>query len=685
MRRVLEQLHRVETLGIAVLSLLLLVLPLSETISRPLGITLDISAAHLPHVVVWLTLLGGLVAVRRREHLRLATMDLWRKGRIRTAAQLLGAGLGAAIVIALAWASLDMVVQSHAEQRALPVGLPLWVAEAMIPTCLGLIAFRLLFHAGATWTFRAIAGGITAAILAGCAGLGVAKAALWPLVCVVIGGAVIGAPIFTAMAGIAMLLYHTAQVSLVAVPLEVTLLLQQHHLAAIPMLTICGYLLAETRAAERLVRFFRATLGWLPGGLAILVACICAVFTALTGGSGVTIIALGGLTLTMLRKDGYSEPFALGHVTASSSLGLLFPPSLPVIIYAVVVTFSGKELGMPELDPKTLYLAGLLPGILMLAMVASYGVWVGRKSERPRDPFSWEELRAATWEAKWELSIPVVIIGLFFAVGMPIVEVASIAALYTLIVEVWITRDLHWLRDLPGVLVKAGALVGAILLLLGTAKALSQYCIEIAELHKTLLVWVTANVDSKLGFLLGLNLLLLFLGSILEVYSALAILPPLLAPIAFYYDVDPVHMAIIFLANIELGFLTPPVGLNLFLAAARFEQPVFKLYRFIVPYLAIMVVSVLVITYVPALSVGVVEATDPDHRANIEEKRAAFKKKMADAFGPNPEEEKRLEKETETWGSDLHLDSTEEAPSWAPPKEGGSSEDKSLEDEFDEL
>jgi C4-dicarboxylate transporter DctM subunit len=359
-----------------------------------------------------------------------------------------------------------------------------------------------------------------------------------------------------------------------------------------------------------LVAFFKALVGWMPGGIAVLVAGVCAVFTTFTGGSGVTIIALGGLAFGMLQKGGYPQGFALGHVTASSSLGLLFPPSLPVILYAVVV--SGGPMAAMGVDGSAsasvaaddLYIAGLLPGLLMAMMVAGYGLWVGRRVETERLPFNGPALLKATWGAKWELSVPVLVIGLFASGFLSMVEAAAFAALYALVIQVFVTKDIHFTRELPGVLARTGVLVGAVLILLASAMGLSAFCLVEAEVPDILLEWCKANIDSKIMFLLLLNGLLLVLGSVLEIYSALVILPPIIAPIALQFGVDPVHLGVIFLANLELGFLTPPVGLNLFLSSVRFEQPITRIYREIIPYLIILLISVMIITYVPAISTG---------------------------------------------------------------------------------
>jgi tripartite ATP-independent transporter DctM subunit len=350
------------------------------------------------------------------------------------------------------------------------------------------------------------------------------------------------------------------------------------------------------------VRFFRALFGWMPGGIAVMVAAVCALFTTFTGGSGVTIIALGGLVYPMLRKDGYSEGFSLGLVTASGSLGLLFPPSLPVILYSVVAS-TGRSQSVPA---ESLYIAGLVPGLLLVVLTALYGIYIGRQHSAERQRFGWKELAASTWEAKWELGLPVFVIVLFASGLASMVETAAAALAYSVVVECLVTRDIHPFKALPGVLLKSAALMGAVLLLLAVAMGLTSYLVD-AMIPDQLLEWVQSHIESPIVFLLALNVLLLVLGSVLEIYSAIIILAPLIAPMGAAFGVDPIHLGVIFLANLELGFLFPPMGLNLFLSSSRFGQPLTRLYRDVVPFLVILGAGVLLITYIPGMSLGILK------------------------------------------------------------------------------
>ncbi len=608
--RLLRLAHRAEDTVLFAVILGLIALPLIDAVARPFGsFYVPGGARLLRHGVLWLSFLGGLLATRERKHLHLSTSELLPEGRARDALRVVVHGLAATITALLAKASWAVVAVNRETAESLAFGLPAWVSEMVMPVGLGLIALRFVLQAGEGWLPRLFA---LLVVPLGFALDWLPEAALeqlfWPAAGVVLAAAVFGAPIFVTMAGLGMLAFFDDGTPIVAMPVEVYRLLGSPTIPAIPLLTVCGYVLAESKASERLVRLFRALFGWLPGGVAILVAAVCAVFTAFTGGSGVTIIALGGLVYGILREDNYPDRFSLGLVTASGSLGLLFPPSLPVILYAVVISSSD----LFKVAAEDLYIAGVVPGVLMIVLVALYGVWMGRKVERARPPFSLREVFAAAWNAKWELAVPALVMGLFLSGVASMVEAAAAAALASIVIECFVTGDIHPVRDLPGVIAKGGVLVGAVLILLAAAFGLSYYVVAEAALPETLLTWVQGHISQPWIFLLALNGLLLLLGAVLEIYSAIVIIPPVLAPLAAHYGIDPIHLGIIFLANLELGFISPPVGLNLFLSASRFEKPMFTVYRSVVPYLLIMTAGVLLITYVDALSVGVVRLLKPE-------------------------------------------------------------------------
>ena len=571
-------------------------LPLIDALGRPFGgFAVPGSATYRAQLTLWLAFLGGLLATREQRHLTLSTAEAIGHASVRGAARLFASAVAAAVCAVLAYSAVGVVLADRTQGEKLAIGLPVWMSECVMPVALALIALRLAWGASRRWPGRVVAfAAIPAAFALGA--IPGAGHVLWlPLLVLVIAATLVGSPVFLAMGGVALVLFFRDAVPVSAVTAEVYRLMVSPTLPAIPLLTACGYVLAESNASMRLVRFFRALFGWMPGGVAVLVVAVCALFTTFTGGSGITIMALGGLLLPILIKDKYPEGFSLGLVTASGSLGLLFPPSLPVILYAIVA----------NVPADSLYLAGLLPGTLLVVIVGLYGVHMGKKVDSPRQPFSWREAGIALWQAKWELTVPVMVVVLFSTGLATMVEAAAIAFAYAIVVECFITRDIHLFRGLPAVLIKAGVLCGSVLILLASAMGLTSWLVD-AQIPDALLGAVKTHIHSPLVFLLVLNVVLLVLGSVLEIYSAIVILAPLVAPIGAAFGIDPVHLGVVFLANLELGFLFPPVGLNLFLASSRFNKPLPELYRHVVPFLIIIGIGVLMITYMPWMTTGVV-------------------------------------------------------------------------------
>jgi len=586
-------LHGVEGGVLVAAFLLSMFVPLVDAIGRPFGgFGIPGAMEYRAQLTLWLALLGGLLAARERHHLTLSTAEAIGSSRLRDLARVFSSAVAAAVCAVLAYSAYGVVLADREAGKHLAIGLPVWVSECVMPLAFALLALRLAWGASDRWGGRAVAAG--AIVLAFALGLAPAAAhsLALPLVAIILVAALVGAPVFVAMGGIALALFFRDGTPVSAVTADIYRLMVSPTLPAVPLLTACGYVLAESNASQRLVQFFRALFGWMPGGVAVLVAAVCALFTTFTGGSGVTIMALGGLLLPVLLRDGYPESFALGLVTASGSLGLLLPPSLPVILYAVVA----------NVPADSLYLAGLLPGLLLILIVALYGMRVGRHS--PRQAFSWKELVTSGWAAKWELSVPVIVVVLFSTGLTTMVEAAAVAFAYAMVVECFITRDIHPVRQLPGVLVKAAVLCGAVLILLSSALGLTSWLVD-AQIPDLLLTTVRAHIHSPQLFLLALNVVLLVLGSVLEIYSAIVILAPLVAPIGAAFGIDPVHLGVVFLANLELGFLFPPAGLNLFLSSSRFHKPLPRLYRDVVPFLLILGAGTLAITYLPQMTVGV--------------------------------------------------------------------------------
>ncbi|MDH4107280.1 MAG: TRAP transporter large permease subunit [Gammaproteobacteria bacterium] len=402
--------------------------------------------------------------------------------------------------------------------------------------------------------------------------------------------AIFGAPLFAIIAASAMLGYQKEGIDLMAIAIEVLGIASMPFLSAIPLFTFAGYLLSESKAPRRLVRLTGALLGWMPGGLALVALGACAVFTAFTGASGVTIIALGAILYPALQHDKYPDNFNLGLVTTSGSLGLLFAPSLPLILYGVIA----------EVSIDDLFRAGILPGLLMLVMLGGYSLWIGRGNRQTLKAFSFHELGAAIRESKWEIPLPIVVLGGIYSGKFAVSEAAAITALYVLFVEVFILREIP-LRELPRVMRESMLLVGGILIILGVSLASTNYMID-AGVPQQILAYVAELVSSQASFLLLLFVFLLILGAILDIFSAIVLVVPLILPIAAQYGVNEVHLGIVFLAAMQLGYLTPPVGLNLFIASYRFEKPIMNVYYATFPFLVILMLAVIIITYWPALS-----------------------------------------------------------------------------------
>ena len=406
--------------------------------------------------------------------------------------------------------------------------------------------------------------------------------------------AVLGVPLFAVIAGGAMLGYLQADIPLASIAVEILGVATLPMLVAIPLFCFAGYLLAESPAPKLLVRLSEALVGWMPGGLAVFALAVCALFTAFTGASGITIIAMGALLYPALKQARYPEKFSLGLVTAGGSLGLLFAPSLPLILYGVV----------SETPIDSLFRAGVLPGLMMIVLLAGYCLWVNRSERRPLASFDWREVAGAVRAAGWELPLPFIVLGGIYSGYFAISEAAAVTALYVLIVEVFIRRAIPLAR-LPEIMRDSMTLVGGILLILAVSLASTNLMID-TEVPQRLLAAVGEVVSGPLTFLLALLVFLLILGAFLDIFSAIVLVVPLILPIAAQFGVHPVHLGIIFLATMQLGYLTPPVGLNLFIASYRFEQPIIRVYLASLPFLLVLLAAVLLIAFWPSLSLWMI-------------------------------------------------------------------------------
>lgn len=417
---------------------------------------------------------------------------------------------------------------------------------------------------------------------------------------------ILGVPLFVIIATSALYGFMRIDVDLSVIAIEIYRIVDTPILLAIPLFTLAGYVLGESKASERLVLLTDAMLGWMPGGLAIVSLFACAFFTALTGASGATIIALGAILYPAMKQAGYGEKFNLGLITSSGSLGLLFPPSIALILYGVIA--QQMDIGEP-VAIDDLFLAGLLPGLLMLVMLTVWSMYISLSTpEIRRTQFSWRKLLHALRVSIWEIPMPFILIGGIYSGYFAISEAAAVAVLYVLVVEVVILREVS-LERLPTIMRDSMVLVGGVLIILGVSLASTNYLID-TEVPNRLFEMVRSHIDSKLTFLIILNVFLLMLGMILDVFSALVIIVPLLLPMAVGYGIHPVHLGIIFLANMQIGYFTPPVGMNLFIASYRFQKPVTELYNATIPFMFILIVSVLIITYWPDLSMYLVNGQE---------------------------------------------------------------------------
>jgi C4-dicarboxylate transporter DctM subunit len=413
---------------------------------------------------------------------------------------------------------------------------------------------------------------------------------VWLFVIIILLLAFLGAPLFTIIAAVGIYAFTSADIDPSALIIDLYRIADTPTLIAVPLFTFAGYLLAESKAPKRLVDLAQAMFGWMPGGLAIVALVTCALFTAFTGASGVTIVALGGLLYPILLKEKYPEQFSLGLVTASGSIGLLFPPSLPIILYGFVAKVSIDKL----------FVAGLIPGILLIALLSAYSLRVSIVAKVPKTPFLWMNVAKALRASAWELPLPFVVIGGIYGGAFTATEAAAITAFYAFVVEVFIYRDLHFIRDIPRVMKRSMVLVGAILMILGSALGLMNYLID-QQVPQRLFEVVQQTVTSRVMFLLILNGFLIIIGMMMEIFSALVSVP-LILPIAAKFNIDPVHLGIIFLTNLELGYLMPPMGLNLFLSSLRFQKSIFHLSKAVIGFILLEAIALLIITYVPDLS-----------------------------------------------------------------------------------
>ena len=572
------------------------VLPLIEIASRIIiGRGISGSIVVVQNFTLWITLLGAALASRSERLLALSTQRFLPVHTQRFV-KIFTSAIAVAVTSTLVVASFEFVDIERDFGDVISWDIPIWLVLSVLPVGFGAITGRLIWHAASDWQGRAVASlGLLIpflfTLMSGVETVGI----VLPATLVIILSTALGMPIFAAIGGAALVLFWGDGTPLTAVPGETYRLTASPMLPAIPLFALAGYLLAEGSAGQRLTRLFTACVGWMPGGLAIVATLVLAFFTPLTGASGITILSMGGLLLPVLVRAKYPEQTSLGLVTVSGSIGLLWFPSLPVFLYAFYA----------NLDYAKLFVGGLLPGVLLVLVVAGWAASQGWLRGVTRTPFVLREAIAAMWEAKWELLLPLVVLGGIAGGFTTLVEAAALTVLYTFVVECFIQRGLSVRRDLPRIFVECATLVGGFMIILSVALGFTNFLV-IAQIPMMALEWVQTHIESPILFLLALNGFLLLVGALMDIYSAIVVVVPLIAPIAAAYGIDPVHLAIIFLANLELGYLTPPMGANLFLSSYRFDKPLTTVYRSALPYMFLLLVTVLFITYVPALTLWLV-------------------------------------------------------------------------------
>ncbi len=610
--RVFAFFHRIEGWAALAVVFLLALFPFMQVIARIFKTSVPYASEYMHHLVLMVTFIGGMITSREGKHLSLAlALNIKEplKTRVHTGVML----ISAMMTTAFGWSAFSFLLNGFDPSMKIGIFPIRWFGLVMI-VGYAIMAIRFVTGASKERWYRVIA---SAGILAGTfialdpiaritayfykdspgfvdSLLQFAQSAnaiiALPIIILLIIAFVFGAPIFVVLGGIGYLLFARVGEPLGVIANESYGMLISHSIPAIPLFTVAGFLLSESKAGERLVQFFRAFFAWFPGGLAIMAILVCAFFTTFTGASGVTILALGALLSYVLINGKYERKFSIGLLTASGSIGLLFPPSLPIIIYGVIAGVSIKDM----------FIGGIVPGFVMVLALVIFSIIYASKRKTESHPFKIKEAFSALKASIWEILLPFVIILVYFGGLANLEESAAIAVLYALVVEMVIKRDLK-VRDLPGIISKSVPIIGGILIILSLAKGLSFYIVD-AEVPMRLTEWVQASITSKYVFLLLLNIGLLITGCFMDIFSAILVVVPLIIPVGNVFGIHPVHLGIIFLANLELGYLTPPVGLNLFLAAYRFNEPIGKLYREVFPFFLIQLVSVLVITYVPFLS-----------------------------------------------------------------------------------
>ena len=597
--KIREYINRSENLLTIGVFSILTIFPAVEIFTRLMGRPgIPASPILVQHMTLWIGFIGAVLATRQNKLLSLTRDPLFSPDSVFSNGRWIAKNISFVIIGALFWGSINLVMIEYNYPIQISPGIYRWVIQLIMPIGFLLIGFQILIKSSKESSLRILMLiiGILFVFIGNNDVFRDSVYFLWISVAFILFSMIYGTPIFIGLGGLAVLFFWHDYTPISAISAETYRIVVSPTLPTIPLFTLAGYILAESKSSERIFYLFRAAFGWIPGGTPIVIVFLCGFFTALTGGSGVAILALAGLLFPLLKKEGYSELFSLGLITLAGSLGLLFPPSLPLIIYGVTARVSIKDL----------FIGGLIPGIIIALVIAAYSIFQGYTQHVERQSFSIQKIIKELKNSFWEVIIPFLILFGVFGGYTTLVETSATLVVYILFVEVYIYKDLK-LNDLPRIVLDCATLIGGVLIILGVAMGFTSYLVD-AQIPMLLMDWVEQNISSKYVFLLLLNILLLVVGCLMDIFSAIIIIVPLITPLlTLFPDIHPVHLAVIFIANLELGYLTPPVGMNLFLSAYRFEKDMPTVYKATLPFFLLSVLIVLAITYIPIISLGLLK------------------------------------------------------------------------------
>ena len=590
--------NKFEKYAATVIFSIITLFPILESLSRIFGQQAISGSSYIvQHLVLWIGIFGGVIAARENNLLSLTQNKIFDSNKIINFVGWLPRYYSFFILLLLTIASYDLISIEYRFQELIAPNIPRWFAQIILPVGFGSMALLILFKSYSSKIGRLsfILVSIFILILISTYDIRELSLIIWLGLFISVLALILGTPIFLGLGGIAILFFWNDYMSISSIPSEAYRIVVKPTLPTIPLFTLAGFILAESKTSNRLVTVFRAFFGWLPGGTPVVVVILCGFFTSLTGGSGVTILALGGLLLPMLVQEGYKRSFSIGLITVSGSIGLLFVPSLPMIIYSV-------RAGINVVDT---FIGGLMPFFLLVVLISGYAIFQGKVQNIKLKKFQFDIAISSCYKAKWELIIPLIILFGVFAGYTTLVETAAFLVLYVLIIEVYIYKDVK-LNKLPEIVKNCASITGGVLIIIGIAMGLTSYLVD-AQFPQAILEWSKQVIESKYLFLLLLNIFLLLAGCLMDIFSAIIIIVPLIKPLGIYFDIHPVHLAIIFIANMELGFLTPPVGMNLFLSAYSFKEDMSHIYRATLPFFVVKLIAVVLITYVPFITIGLLD------------------------------------------------------------------------------